>query len=491
MKTNKKTILLITLIATAVSLFAQDDRPTFEDYTKAKQQGFAQYKKTKEDGFNEFRRQANEQFAAKMAEAWALFDMSPAEEEPQLPEPDAPPVKQDDKPQPDKPVKPNETIEPIAPDTARPMPIPDVPENIPPAAKWLKFSYYNTPCKVRVDNSLKIRLGSVDEKSVAQAWLQLSGKASDVLVADFARLVDEMRLCDWAVLDVSKHIAEAFLGKNSNEAVLMQVFLLTQTGHKVRIGRIGESLVLLAPFAEKVYRYTYYIIDGSEFYNITGERQGNGCHIYDMAFSGERLMSLRPYPLPLLAENNGAERTFASADYPEMKVKVTVNRNLADFLADYPHCSWENYVYAGLSEEVMKTLYPALHKALKDKPLAEAADMLLNFMHTAFDYKTDHAQFGYERTLFADEMFFYSYSDCEDRAILYTILVRDLLGLDAVLLVYPNHVSTAVAIPDATGSYLPIAGKRYLMCDPTYIGSHIGDVADSFKDINPDVIKIK
>lgn len=491
---TRKTIILSLLVVAALAVNAQDDRPTFEEYSQAKQQAFNQHLRQRGQSFDSIRRQANERFAAKMAEAWTLFDMTPAETEPQMPEPDKPRVKDDDTPQPVKPVKPNETIIPpmLDKDKPNPTPAPTEPEKPKPTAKWLSFSYYNTPCKVRVDNSLRIKLRDVDEKTVAQAWKQLSGEASEVLVADFIRLIAEMRLCDWAVLDVFRTFSEKFLGKDSNEAVLMQVYLLAQTGHKARIGRIGNSLVMLAPFAEKVYAYTYYNIDGMEFYNLTGERAGNGCFIYDMSFPGEQLMSLRPYPLPLFAESPTALRELGSTTFPEMKAAVKANRNLVDFLAAYPHCRWENYVYAGLSEEVMKSLYPALHSALKGKPLHEAADMLLNFMHEAFDYKTDHAQFGYERTLFADEMFFYHYSDCEDRAVLYTILVRDLLGLDAALLVYPDHVATAIALPEnVEGSYILVNGKRYLMCDPTYIGSHIGDVASNFRNIEPKVIVIK
>lgn len=79
------------------------------------------------------------------------------------------------------------------------------------------------------------------------------------------------------------------------------------------------------------------------------------------------------------------------------------------------------------------------------KSKSEAANTLIDFVQTAFEYKTDEEQFGYERPLFADETLYYPYSDCEDRAIFYSILVRDLLGLDVVLLHYPNHLATAVS----------------------------------------------
>jgi hypothetical protein len=175
-----------------------------------------------------------------------------------------------------------------------------------------------------------------------------------------------------------------------------------------------------------------------------------------------------------------------------MSVQVAVNRNVMDFMDSYPHCRHDNYVYMGLSESTKQAIYPVMRKAIEGKSLSVAADMLLNFMHTAFNYQSDIQQFGRERPFFGDESFWFLYNDCEDRAILYSILVRDLLGIDAVLLEYPGHMSTAIALPmEVRGNYLIIEGKRYLLCDPTYIGSHIGEVPEKYQSVNPKVIIIK
>ncbi|MBQ7735935.1 MAG: hypothetical protein IJT61_08435 [Bacteroidales bacterium] len=104
-------------------------------------------------------------------------------------------------------------------------------------------------------------------------------------------------------------------------------------------------------------------------------------------------------------------------------------------------------------------------------------------MQTAFDYKTDGEQFGYERPLFGDEMFYYPYSDCEDRSILFTILVHDLLRLDIVMLEYPNHLATAVRFPkEVPGFYVMMNGEKYVVCDPTYIGASVGDCMPQFQN---------
>jgi hypothetical protein len=116
----------------------------------------------------------------------------------------------------------------------------------------------------------------------------------------------------------------------------------------------------------------------------------------------------------------------------------------------------------------------------------------LNFVQTAFDYQTDGQQFGYERSLFADETFFYPYSDCEDRSILFAVLVRELLGLEVVLLSYPKHIATAVRFnSEVTGDALIIDNRRFTVCDPTYLGAGIGMAMDEFRETKAKVILIE
>ncbi|MDR1120549.1 MAG: hypothetical protein LBM08_06485 [Dysgonamonadaceae bacterium] len=136
---------------------------------------------------------------------------------------------------------------------------------------------------------------------------------------------------------------------------------------------------------------------------------------------------------------------------------------------------WTFYANTPLSQSVRGTLYPALRKAIQDKSEQEAANMLINFVQTAFEYDYDDKIWGGDRPFFADETVYYPFSDCEDRAILFSHLVRDLMNLKVVLLYYPGHLATAVQFKETIpGDYLPVNKKRYLVCDPTYIGANIG-----------------
>lgn len=101
-------------------------------------------------------------------------------------------------------------------------------------------------------------------------------------------------------------------------------------------------------------------------------------------------------------------------------------------------------------------------------------------------------QFGYERPLFGDESFYYPRNDCEDRAILYSILVRDLIGLDVVLVHYPGHLGTAVHFTEnVAGSYYDVGGKHYVVCDPTYIGAGVGEVMPQFENTKVTIVRVE
>lgn len=77
--------------------------------------------------------------------------------------------------------------------------------------------------------------------------------------------------------------------------------------------------------------------------------------------------------------------------------------------------------------------------------------------------------------MFSEESLFYPYCDCEDRSILYTRLVRDLLGLRSILVLYPGHLACAVQFKEQIeGDYVSLSGNRFTITDPTYIGAKVG-----------------
>ena len=116
--------------------------------------------------------------------------------------------------------------------------------------------------------------------------------------------------------------------------------------------------------------------------------------------------------------------------------------------------------------------------------------MRFRFVQTAFDYKTDDQQFGKEKYLMMEETLHYPSSDCEDRSIMFSYLVKTLLKLDVVGLDYPGHIATAVKFnSDLTGDRVTHNGKVYVICDPTYINADAGMEMPQFKNVEPKIIQ--
>ena len=461
-----------------------------KDYDSFKQQAQQQY--------SDFRRRANEDYAKFMEEAWKSYETMAADKAPEKPKPPQPIVDPD--PVTPQPVNPIRVPDPIQPPT---LPVPDVnkpvvrprpvepikPSPLPPVATQT-INMYGSAFAFHYDKNRPLHLDDVSEKSVAKMWKELSDPSFDNIIAECLSQRDERNLCDWAYLKLTQGVAENYCGKGTNEAKVMQMYLLTQSGYKMRIGYADNRLSLLIGTQEIIYGYKYYQLDGAKYYVLDKDLKSKSMNIFNHAFPKETAFSLN-LTQPDLAVVKTAKRTLASKRYPEVRVEIETNKNLIDFYNEYPlNSRWENYSKASISQTLKSTLYPTLKKAIEGKSKLEAANILINFVQTGFEYATDGEQFGYERPLFCDESFYYPYCDCEDRSILFSCLVRELLGLEVVLLDYPTHIATAICFPgDVCGDYLMLDGKKFIISDPTYIGAPVGKCAPKYKTISPNIVR--
>lgn len=490
------------MLLASVGVMAQVDQSAYDKMKQRMQQQYNQSvgqmkqdydarRQKAEAEYTAFRKKANEEYAAFMKRAWERMDIHPAEAKPKEPEPPKPqPKPEPDRVPPTKPLPKPEVV--VTPEKVTPPPMPAVPQ-APPETPTMQFTLYGIECQVHAQvNEMSFKLSSVDEKSVAETWELLSKTDYDGLLHDCLAQRDALNLGDWGYLGLLRSASERLQGKGTNEAVLLQMYLFVQSGYKARIGNHNGHLVMMVPFDCMIYGYPYTTIEGVKFYILSKPQKGDTFHVCNVGFPKEQMANIDMRGLPLLKGQATAKRTFSAKRFGTMSVSLSVDKALVDFMNDYPLSSaWDSYSRTGLSDRVKEALYPMLREQLKGKSQRKAATMLLDFVQTAFDYATDQEQFGYERPLFGDESFYYPKNDCEDRSILFSILVRDLMGLDVILLDYPNHIATAVCFTEAVeGDYLTVDGKRYTVCDPTYIGAGPGESMPQFKEVSAKVVKI-
>lgn len=478
-------VFLIILVTLPTLIFAQN----FDEYVRQQQAKFSAHTDRVNKEFDEHRQRMNAEYAEIMKKKWEETDVQEAIPVPKRPEPSQPVVKPDDSPAPTMRMPSAKVVEL----PKQEMPAPERPIKVPATTSPnFKFKFHNTECKVTLGNDMKISLADAYEQSASSAWTEMSEKGYDMLAGECLSERERLELNDWGYIELVKVLAEKFLGKG-NAATIMQTYILVQSGYKVRLARCGTRLALLVPFTNQIYGRQYIEIEGEKFYDIYGSGSGT-YYVFNRSFSGEKTASTSITHEPQLEYQPSDEKTFGARRYPNLKVNLQTNKNLIDFYSSFPVTdNWSGYIGASLSQKVKDKLYPALKEQMKGRNSMGCVTLLLNFVQTAFQYKSDWDQFGCEKPFFGDELFYYPYCDCEDRSILFYILVKELVGVDVVLLDYPDHIATAVCLSeeyDIKGCYFMVGGKKYYICDPTYIGASIGDCMQQYINTAPNIIRI-
>lgn len=345
--------------------------------------------------------------------------------------------------------------------------------------------------RIYVDKSLKgvCSIGNMREKAVADAYEAMCKADYKPLLADCRQLKKDLKLNDWGVFLFVRDASNA-LCVDANASVVMQQFLLNELGYKSKMARRADrdQMLLFVATDCKMYGRPYFTKDGLNYYNLTSDET---CQFYMCQEDSPKAKSSIDMQITNAPQlNSGMVNSVHKNGAGTVAVSVDVPKSLMLFYKSMPQCDYSVYVNAKVNPAVADRLLSSLAPIVEGKSETEAANLLINFVQTGFKYATDQEQFGYEKPFFVEELFYYPYCDCEDRSVLYSYLVRNLLKLDVVLLDYPNHIATAVCFNEnVSGDFVTVEGKKYIVCDPTYIGASIGKAMPQFKRVAAKVLK--
>ena len=395
-----------------------------------------------------------------------------------------------------KPTCPN--AQPAVP-TTKPVVVPVTPPAVKPSAPTGELFTASSDkqmvnfCgqKVYVDKSLKgvCSIGNMRENAIADAYEAMCKADYKALVDDCRKVKKELNLNDWGIFLFVRE-ASKILCTDENAAVVMQQFLLNELGYKSKMARRADrnQMLLFVAADCQVYGHPYFTKDGLNYYNLTSNES---CQFYmcqEDSPKAKSKLNMQVNHAPAL--NAGMVNSVHKNRSGSVAVSVDVPKSLMEFYGSMPQCDYSVYVNAEVNPSVASKVLSTLAPLVNGKSEAEAANLLINFVQTGFQYATDQEQFGYEKPFFVEELFYYPYCDCEDRSVLYSYLVRNLLKLDVVLLDYPNHIATAVCFNEnVSGDFVTVGGKKYVVCDPTYIGASIGKAMPQFKNVAAKVLK--
>ena len=395
-----------------------------------------------------------------------------------------------------KPACPN--AQPVVP-TTKPVVVPVTPPAVKPSAPTGELFTASSDkqmvnfCgqKVYVDKSLKgvCSIGNMRENAIADAYEAMCKADYKALVDDCRKVKKELNLNDWGIFLFVREASKT-LCTDENAAVVMQQFLLNELGYKSKMARRADrnQMLLFVAADCQVYGHPYFTKDGLNYYNLTSNES---CQFYmcqEDSPKAKSKLNMQVNHAPAL--NAGMVNSVHKNRSGSVAVSVDVPKSLMEFYGSMPQCDYSVYVNAEVNPSVASKVLSTLAPLVNGKSEAEAANLLINFVQTGFQYATDQEQFGYEKPFFVEELFYYPYCDCEDRSVLYSYLVRNLLKLDVVLLDYPNHIATAVCFNEnVSGDFVTVGGKKYVVCDPTYIGASIGKAMPQFKNVAAKVLK--
>lgn len=467
---------------------------------------FRDFVEKEQNDFERFVEEQNREFAKMLKEDWELFNFEEPFEYRKKPEPVKPInyVKKDAN-NPPKEINIDKYID----FTRKPLPKNNdededeekdiieeerIPGNYSPEEaknEIIEFEFYGNKVKLNATLKGELNLKSINESDVSEAWSSLCELDYRPTIDNCLFIKEKLQLNDYGYMMFVEKAADTLCGTESSDTKkLMQMFILSQSGFITKIARIDSRLEILFATDDIIYQKSYVNLNGSKYYLCSKSPINSPIYTYQKDFGNSNKQYRMSLDKNLKLESSTKYRKAISKAYPEMVVETAIPDNLISFFADYPQCDFSLYYNAKVDNSVSVSVVEQLRRYVQGKDEELAANMLINFVQTGFEYKTDDEQFGYEKPFFVEEVFYYPYCDCEDRAILYSYLVREILKLDVVLIEYPNHLATAVCFnKDIEGDNFIFEGKKYIICDPTYIGASIGKSMPQFANTNIKVLK--
>ncbi len=489
-------LILVLTLACCMPVGAQ----TFDEYLKQQQQQYNNYVKEQQEGmqklqqeYNDFVKKRNEEFAKYLEKEWVSYDAFKANKPIEAPKPPELPKYEPPKvvPPPIKIIiKEPPVILPIRAEQERPQPVP-IPEK---GVRRLEIpvDFFGQNLVLKADpRMVEFTLGKPGQNEVARFWRKVTESNYGDVILQLNLLKEQMNLNDWGMYQLINQFSARIAPTNNNTKTLYNWFLMTVSGFQSRLAysATANKLYLLVPSTNNVFGCQFLKFNEQEYYFIAnfGEEIGSVL-TYDEEYGDAKKRINLAVTKPLNFKEKYTTKKFNfSPDFAGLEMKVPLNAMA--FYSTYPQTDFYVTMSAPMNPLMKESLMNYFDKYIKGKNPVETVAILLEFTQKAFPYKTDQAQFGYEKWDFPDEIFYYPYCDCDDRAALLSWLVYNIAKLDVVGILFPGHVSTAVLFPsEVPGDFVYSKQKKYTICDGTFIGAPVGRCMPQFAGKSGEII---
>ena len=498
MKTFYKIYFLLSVFA--LSFFGAYSQ-TFEDFKKKQNQELQKFKDQQEKeiaelskGFDNYIDKADKEFTEFLKKHWEEFEVFKGLEIPELPKPKKiPAFNARTSPE----LIPSKVLTSI-PETEKDIEIRKKPK-LPLIQKTESpnfdkiddnINFYETNINFEFDRDLNIPApNDINEKTISEWWDKAGKTNYNFLINQLLKQKNDFSLNDWAYYKLLQKVAEN-ISTSKNQSNLLHWFLLLRSGYKARVAFTGEKIVLLIPTKNQIFGKNFLTVNNERYYIMDASLTSSVYTYEGNLGEAGRLIDFNIYqPLNFGNEIKSKIINFSLGE-KDHHLDIKFNKNIILFYQDYPIVDINVYFNAVLSRDLKESIAEGLLPFIVDKNTEESIGFLLNFVQTSFEYKTDQEQFGKEKFFFPEEVFYYPFSDCEDRSVLFSYLVKELLNLEVVGLEYSGHIATAVHLPTAVnGDYIVYNNKKYVIADPTYINAPLGLTMPKYKNMKAKIIE--
>ena len=362
-------------------------------------------------------------------------------------------------------------------------------------SKMLMFSFYSNNIKISYDKNNILYLNEYSKENISRFWDNISSNNYKSTLKQFNDYSNNLNLNDWAKY-LLIYNSGLKIYKNKNMANLFTWFYLTKMKYDVNVGFSNNSIYLLSTIDHEVFQVAFFTLDKKRYYVLTANgkiKKIESIFTYKNSYpdANKSLSFINSREIKFNKNIRTKKLTFK---YLNKKYTITskYSFDLVKFYSTFPQSDYRVYLNSNNSDLLSQTLLKQMQKIIKGKKEVEAVNMILRFVQTSFKYKTDLNNFSYEKVLFPEETIYYNFSDCEDRSIMFTFLIKKLTNLDIVAVKYKNHLASAVAFNSSiSGSSFMYKNKKYLISDPTYINANVGMVMPQYKNSRFKIINIK
>ena len=357
------------------------------------------------------------------------------------------------------------------------------------ASDVILINFYDRKMAFHLPNYMRVTSQGTKESSISKYYgFMRANDSTRVLHTELDEAVSNMGLNDWGYFILLRAISEKVF-TNTNDRVLFCFYMLHSHGFKARIARGQKSgklkLLLALDNSKEVYSYTFFIINQKKYYAVYGDGQKNeniysynekadDGHLKDVGLDFMQALNIAPC---------NKNRTFHIAKTNSDIVLPYCTSHMR-YYDEVPLTVIPVYCKAGIAPEAEAALAQTFNTFSKKYNKVQLVDIILNFVQTAFRYQIDEKQFGREKYFFPEEVIGYPYSDCEDRAALFTWMVKRFTKCEVVGVLYPDHLATAVYFGEAVevpGKSFTYDNKRFVICDPTYPNAPIGSIMPKYE----------